>query len=139
MASNELSENEITIIMQVLKSTCSLPICGDKVLFVSNEADKIETSNKIYWGNRKSVFESEKYSKGCLIVPEFMPDQLIPINLSKEALESLVSRIGYLYESMKRGTPGQLLELVYIIKLLILQNSEAGNQGLSPLSADVRN
>ena len=109
--------------MQVLRSTCSLPICGDKVLFVSSDKEKIETSKRIYWGNRKAVFESEKYSKGCLIVPELMPDQLIPINLSKEALESLVSRIGYLYEKMKRGKPGQLLELVYIIKLLILQNS----------------
>ena len=122
--------------MQVLKSTCSLPICGDKVLFVSKSQDKIETSQRIYWGNRKVVFESEKYSKGCLIVPDFMPDQLIPIRLSKEALESLVSRIGFLYESMKRGTPSQLLELVYLIKLMILQN---GQEGLSKMSEDVRN
>ena len=59
-----------------------------------------------------------------------MPDQLIPIRLSKEALESLVSRIGFLYESMKRGTPSQLLELVYLIKLMILQN---GQEGLSKM------
>ena len=42
----------------------------------------------------RKVFEEEKYAKGCIIVPNFVPDTEIPIQINKEAIECLIVHLG---------------------------------------------
>ena len=55
----------------------------------------------INFDNMIGAFTDLKFSKGCQIVPDFVPDSQIPLVLGQEALESLVKFLGDLYSQMK--------------------------------------
>ena len=99
-----------------------MPVCGDKVIFSNNSAEesKPEVSDHVSWHNRMKLFTDIKFAKGCIIVPEFVPDTEIPITLSKEALERLVNHLGTLFGDLSAGSKSSTLEMVYTIKLLYL-------------------
>lgn len=120
-----------------------MPVSGDCVIFANELANQNEPEQSEYICNskssRKKVFESIKYAKGCIIVPNFVPDTEIPLVLSTDALESLIRLLADSQSELQTGSISRTLEIVYIIKLLILQHKENGGQGLQDISNDVRN
>ena len=95
MCSQELSSEEIFTLMQVLQATCSMPVVGDTILQADEvkegeQAKQPEIARLLSWNDRIEVFASTKLYRGCLILPDFVPDSLIPLNLQPDALEQLV-------------------------------------------------
>lgn len=70
--------------MQIMQATCSMPVCGDTVLFSEkcHKNDAPETAMTISFDNMHEVFTKPSFSKGCQIVPDFVPDSQIPLVLS---------------------------------------------------------
>ena len=139
---NELSEQQVTTVMQVMKATCTMPVVGDHVIFSNDpaaaNASQPETAELITYDAGSKVFTDIKYALGCIIVPEFVPDTEIPINLSNEALEALLARLSDSYGDLTAGSIPAVLEMTYIIKLLILQQKQDGEKSLSSISGELR-
>lgn len=74
----------------------------------------------LLWSDRQEVFENSALHHKCLILPEFVPDSLIPLVLTPDALSSLVKRLCELAQTLGSLDFAQTLQAVYIIKLLIL-------------------
>lgn len=104
-----------------------MPVVGDSILLSdSNEqgTGEPETASQLTWSNRMKVFEVPKYTIGCQIVPELVPDSLIQLKLSEKAIVSLISYLGNLVQKMKAEKFEQTLEVCNIIKLFLRLNND---------------
>ena len=57
-----------------------MPIVGDTMLLSEKSADSErmnQVTRKLQWKDRTEVFEKPCFQRGCLILPEFVPDSQI--------------------------------------------------------------
>ena len=99
-----------------------MPVVGDTVLLADQDsnAKQPETAHTLLWSDRHEVFSTNKFSRGCLILPEFVPDSQIPLILKPDALEVLVQGLSVLSKTVGSLDFNQTMQIVYLIKLLIL-------------------
>ena len=110
-----------------------MPVVGDTVLESdvakqpgegedeSNQsAKKPKIASILLWQDRKKIFENEELQRGCLILPDFVPDSLIQLTLTPEAIEQLVQTLTEHVKNLSTLDFPRTLQVIYITKLLIL-------------------
>lgn len=56
-------------------------------------------------------------------MPDFLPDNEIPLAISKEAIETLISHMGESTKEVLSGNISATLEMIYMLKLILLQRN----------------
>ena len=53
-------------------------------------------------------------------MPDFLPDNEIPLAISEEAIETLISHMGESTKEVLSGNISATIEMIYMLKLILL-------------------
>ena len=128
--------------MQVLQANCSMPVVGDQIILADKEDDdnqEVENVQPLDWDSRNKIFSEKRYVHGYCIVPPIVPDSLMHLRLSQEALEAVITMVSEVSKKIDSDSKFKdSLEGLLLVKLLLLQRTQDDKAVLNKLSGASR-